>query len=79
MTVQPVPSRGELGGAPAGIEWGQVISVQPDARGNIWVFHRKDPPILEFDTSGKLVRSFGAGMFVQPHWLAIDHDGNICG
>ena len=62
---------------PAGIEWGQVISVQPDARGNIWVFHRKDPPILEFDTSGKLVRSFGAGMFVQPHGLTIDHDGNI--
>jgi len=54
-----------------------VISVQPDARGNIWVFHRKDPPILEFDTSGKLVRSFGAGMFVQPHGLTIDHDGNI--
>jgi DNA-binding beta-propeller fold protein YncE len=62
---------------PAGMEWGQVISVQPDAHGRIWVFHRKDPPILEFDASGKLLNSFGAGMFVQPHGLTVDHDGNI--
>lgn len=62
---------------PAGMEWGQVISVQPDAHGRIWVFHRKDPPILEFDASGKLVKSFGAGMFVQPHGLTVDRDGNI--
>lgn len=62
---------------PAGLEWGQVISVQPDAHGNIWVFHRKDPPILEFNASGKFVKSFGAGMFVQPHGLTVDRDGNI--
>jgi len=62
---------------PAGIEWGQVISVEPDAHGNIWVFHRKDPGILEFNSSGKLVKSFGAGMFVQAHGLGIDRDGNI--
>jgi DNA-binding beta-propeller fold protein YncE len=62
---------------PAGMEWGQVISVQPDAHGRIWVFHRQDPPILEFDASGKLLNSFGAGMFVQPHGLTVDHDGNI--
>jgi DNA-binding beta-propeller fold protein YncE len=62
---------------PAGIQWGQVISVKPDAHSNLWVFHRNDPPILEFDASGKFLRSFGAGMFVQPHGLEIDHDGNI--
>ena len=62
---------------PTGMEWGQVISVQPDSHGKIWVFHRKDPPVLEFDASGKFVKSFGAGMFVQPHGLTVDHDGNI--
>src|SRR5579871_2496844 len=62
---------------PAGMQWGQVISVDPDAHGNIWVFHRKDPAILEFDGSGKLLKSFGAGMFVQPHGLFIDHEGNV--
>jgi DNA-binding beta-propeller fold protein YncE len=62
---------------PAGMQWGQVIGVQPDAHGNLWVFHRTDPPILEFDASGKFLKSFGAGMFVQPHGLAIDRDGNL--
>jgi hypothetical protein len=62
---------------PAGMEWGQVISAEPDAHGNIWVFHRKDPAILEFDSSGKFLKSFGAGMFVQAHGLTIDRDGNI--
>jgi len=61
---------------PAGIQWNQVISVDPDAHGNIWVFHRSEPNILEFDPSGKLIKSFGTG-FVQAHGLAIDRDGNI--
>lgn len=62
---------------PAGVQWGQVIGVQPDSHGNLWVFHRSEPPILEFDASGKFLKSFGAGMFVQPHGLALDRDGNI--
>src|SRR5579871_912838 len=62
---------------PSNIKWGQVIGVDVDAQGNIWVFHRSDPPILEFDPSGKLLTSFGTGMFVQAHGLAIDSQGNI--
>ncbi len=62
---------------PAGMQWAGVISVDPDARDNIWVFHRSDPTILKFDPSGKLVASFGAGMFVQAHGMTIDRDGNI--
>jgi DNA-binding beta-propeller fold protein YncE len=62
---------------PPGVQWGQVINVAPDAHGNIWVFHRSDPAILEFDASGKALNSFGAGMFVQAHGLAVDSDGNI--
>lgn len=62
---------------PPGVQWGQVISVKPDAQGHLWVFHRSEPPILEFDASGKFLKSFGNGMFVQPHGLEIDRDGNI--
>lgn len=61
---------------PANIQWAQVISVDPDTHGNIWVFHRSEPNILEFDPSGKLLKSFGTG-FAQAHGLAIDRDGNI--
>jgi len=38
---------------PPGVQWGHVINVVPDAHGNIWVFHRIYPAILEFDSSGK--------------------------
>src|SRR5579862_1331740 len=62
---------------PKSIEWAGVISVDPDAKGNVWVFHRSDPPLLKFDPTGKLALSFGAGMFVQPHGMTIDRDGNI--
>mgnify|MGYP003694629705 CR=1 FL=1 len=30
-------------------------------------------PIFQFDTSGKLLKTFGAGMFVSPHKLTVDH------
>ena len=62
---------------PSNIKWGAVISVDSDPKGNIWVFHRAQPPILEFDPSGKLLKSFGTDMFVQPHGMTIAPDGNI--
>jgi DNA-binding beta-propeller fold protein YncE len=34
-------------------------------------------PILKFDASGRLVKSFGAGMFILPHGLHVDRAGNI--
>ena len=70
---RPVEGWGKL---PAGIEWKQVIAVDFDAHGNLWLFHRADPAILEFDSSGKLLKSFGTG-FVQAHGLALDREGNI--
>ena len=36
-----------------------------------------NPPILEFDPSGKLLRSFGVGLFAYPHGFTIDRDGNL--
>jgi streptogramin lyase len=62
---------------PASVKWGAVISVDADAKGNIWVFHRAQPPILKFDPSGKMLTSFGTDMFVQPHGMTVDRDGNL--
>lgn len=36
-----------------------------------------NPPILEFDASGKLLKSFGAGLFAYPHGMTMDADGNL--
>src|SRR5215470_3178477 len=33
--------------------------------------------VLKFDASGKLVKSFGAGLFVFPHGIHADRDGNV--
>ena len=62
---------------PAGAKWAGVISVDPAANGDMWVFHRSDPPVMRFDASGKVVTSFGTGMIVQAHGMTIDRDGNV--
>jgi len=75
-----------------GGRWGELIRADLDRRGNIWVFHRcfstepagaatcvgrTDPPILQFDPSGRLLSSFGGGLFAFPHGFTIDPDGNV--
>ncbi len=34
-------------------------------------------PVLKFDASGRLITSFGAGMFVLPHGIHVDRAGNV--
>jgi NHL repeat-containing protein len=36
-----------------------------------------NPPILQFDPSGKLLKSLGGGMFANPHGLTVDNEGNL--
>jgi len=47
--------------------------------GSATCINREDanPPILEFDPSGKLLKSFGAGLFAYPHGFTLDRDGNL--
>src|SRR5438045_6481104 len=35
------------------------------------------PTVLKFDSTGKLVKSFGAGLLVFPHGIHVDRDGNV--
>jgi streptogramin lyase len=71
---------------PPGRTWGSTAGVALDSHGHIWVAERcganscagkTDDPILEFDASGKLLKSFGGGMFIFPHGLYIDKDNNV--
>jgi sugar lactone lactonase YvrE len=71
---------------PDGRTWGATAGVALDRHENIWVAERCGanscagsnlPPILEFDPSGKLLKSFGAGMFLFPHGITVDKDDNI--
>ena len=38
---------------------------------------RSEPPILKFDASGKLLKSWGQGMFIFPHGATVDRSGNL--
>ena len=61
------------------------ISISPDGK-SIWVFDRCGAndcvgsdldPIMQFDLDGNLLASFGSQMFVRPHGLHIDFEGNV--
>lgn len=72
---------------PQGRKWGSASAIDIDRKtGNIWVVDRcgaatcgssKLDPIFEFDPSGKMLKNFGGGMFVTPHGMYIDKDGNL--
>ena len=38
---------------------------------------RSEAPIMKFDPEGRLLASFGEGLFVFPHNLTIDRDGHV--
>src|ERR1700761_599455 len=71
---------------PEGRTMGSTSSVLVAPNGHIWVADRcgtnscadsKLDPIFEFDADGKLLRSFGGGMFVFPHSILMDREGNL--
>ncbi len=88
--IYPYEGSSDWARMPAGRTWGAPTGVKmdPDQR-SLWVLERcgdyNGPgcaesdlaPVLKFDSSGRLVRSFGANMFVFPHGLAVDHEGNV--
>ncbi len=37
----------------------------------------KTDPIVQFGPDGKVVKTFGGGMFIWPHGLDVDKDGNV--
>jgi DNA-binding beta-propeller fold protein YncE len=62
---------------PREVMLGPSASVATDAKGHLFVFNRGTQPLAEFDANGKFVRAFGQGLFIRPHGLRIDADGNF--
>jgi sugar lactone lactonase YvrE len=68
------------------VKWAAVTAVESAPGGVIYVVHRcfanscagrSEPPILKFDSGGRLLASWGSGMFVFPHGATVDRDGNL--
>ena len=62
---------------PDPIIWGQVPNVTIDLSGMIYAFHREEPPVLKFDSSGVLVDSWGSEWVSRPHGFRVSHDGTL--
>jgi DNA-binding beta-propeller fold protein YncE len=76
---------------PQGREKGSMPALAVDKNDHIWVIERcgvkgfiaaacadsKLDPIFEFDPSGKILRNWGGGLFVFPHGISVDADGNV--
>ena len=61
----------------ANMRWGAAIGIIPDGKGGTWMHFRSEPAINHFDSSGKILKSFGEGMFVQAHGFCQDRDGSF--
>jgi DNA-binding beta-propeller fold protein YncE len=62
---------------PAGWTFQETPGVAVDAREHVYVLHRGEHPIIEFDRDGKFVRSWGDGVFLRAHGLKVDPEGNL--
>ncbi len=59
---------------PQGQSFGLVSRVAADARDRIYVFQRKDPPVVIFDRDGRYLGAWGSGEVTDPHGLKIVGD-----
>ena len=77
---------------PDGREWGSTAGIDVGPDGHIWAYdrcggialaggcdeNRERDPIFKFDRdTGEVMANFGAGLFVLPHGLHVDADGNV--
>ena len=81
----PYQAPQSFGQLPDGRHFVFFTGLDLDADGHVWIFTRceggcagkTEDTVLEFDQSGKVMRSWGGGLFNQAHSLHVDKDGNI--
>jgi len=75
---------------PNGREWGSTAGADIGPDGHVWAYDRCGggldggcdtnlvDPIVKYDrNTGELLAAFGAGVFVTPHGIHVDDDGNV--
>src|SRR5579872_7087790 len=62
---------------PNGMKWGETSGMAIDAKGTVLAFTRAEPPVVELNADGKVTRTWGDKMFVWPHGIRVDREGNI--
>jgi sugar lactone lactonase YvrE len=68
---------GEWGDLPEGFELVDVGGVAVDRDDRVYVFNRGAHPMVVLDQTGKLVDSWGEGLFTRPHGLHLGPDNTL--
>ena len=71
---------------PQGYAFGNTSAVATDSQDRVYVFQRKDPPVMVFERDGKHLGAWGIGAFANPHGIYIandvvyltDRDDSVC-
>ena len=59
---------------PAGQTFGNTSAVATDSQDRLYVFQRKDPPVVIFDRDGNYLNSWGVNAITDPHGIFIKDD-----
>lgn len=62
---------------PAGTTWQDMMSVDIDTKGDIYVLQRTPSKVMVFNAAGKYLRSWGDGLFPGAHGLRVDKQNNV--
>lgn len=65
------------GDIPEGWSYREATAVDVDSRDNVYVFNRGSHPVIIFDSEGNFLRSWGEGLFTNPHGVTIGPDGAV--
>ena len=62
---------------PPGYSWPEVAGVATDRSDRVYLFNRGEHPVMVFEANGSFVGSWGEGMFVRAHGIAIGPDDTL--
>jgi len=67
----------DWGDLPDGWSYKEATAVAVDSRDRVYVFNRGTHPMIIFDSTGKVLDTWGDGVFSNPHSVTIGPDGLI--
>ena len=67
----------DWGNLPKGWTYREATAVDVDSKDQVYVFNRGTSPVIVFDRDGNIVRTWGKGIFANPHGITIGPDDSV--
>ena len=62
---------------PEGWYFGECTGVAVDKADNVWIFNRGPHPVMQFNSSGKMLQAWNEAPIKSSHGIRVDPDGNV--